>query len=59
MLSCGSFPTMQREKVGNNIKNNTTWNKYTISNENLSIYTDLVLVLHVQGYKVIEVDMYI
>ena len=50
MLTYRPFPT--REK-----KNNTR-NKYTMINDNLAIYTGYQYRVHVQGYEVIEVDMY-
>ena len=33
--------------------------KYTMSNDSLAIYTRYQYRVHVQGYEVIEVDMYI
>jgi hypothetical protein len=33
--------------------------KYTMSNDNLAIYTGYQHRVNVQGYEVIEVDMYI
>jgi hypothetical protein len=53
MLTYG--PSQQcREK-----KHDNTRNEYTMSNYNLAIYTGYQYRVDVQGYKIIEVDMYI
>jgi hypothetical protein len=44
-----------REIVENKARNN----KYTMSNDNLAIYTGYECLVDVQGYGEIEVDMYI
>jgi hypothetical protein len=60
ILTYRPFPTMQRErKERNNTKaithSNKSNNKYTLSSDNLTIYTGY----QCEGYEVIEVDMYI
>jgi hypothetical protein len=54
-MTYGPFPTMLGEKK----INSNTRNKYTMSNDNLAIYTGYQNQVDVQGYKVIEVDVYI
>jgi hypothetical protein len=47
---------MQREKLN---KNDNTRNKYTMNNDTLAKYTGYKYRVDVQGYGVIEVDMYV
>jgi hypothetical protein len=55
MVTYAPFPTMQREKK--EIVKIIARNKYTMSNNNLAIYTGYQYQVDVHGYEVIEVDM--
>jgi hypothetical protein len=51
-LQCGERKDMSDKQI------TTQRNKHTMSNDNLAIYTGYQYRVHVQGYEVIEVDMY-
>jgi hypothetical protein len=63
MITYRPIPTMQSNFFLNIIKvltcNNTSYNKYTMRYDNLAPYTGYQYRDDVQGYEVVEIDMYV